>query len=118
MSSEAHFAFMEDLFPGALQIQLADSQCNGTNGKIQQTVFPGLEYSPFSQSSISKLELAKSSLWPQSALVLYSGEANLGVHNFSNQMGPSTVIEAEAEATRLLGQNLQCIQLPMETVST
>ena len=81
-------------------------------------MFPGLAYGPFPQSPISKLQLAKTLLWPQNTLVLFSGEANLGAHNFSNEISPSTGIEAGAQANRLIGQNLRCIQLPMETMST
>ena len=116
MSPEAHFAFTD--FPEALQIQLADSQCNGTNSVPWCTVFPELAYAPFPQSSISKFTLAKNLLRPQSTLVLSTGEANLGAHNFSNEIGPSLAIEAEAQATRLLGQSMRYIQLPMETMST
>ena len=114
MSPEVHFPFTEN-FPEALQAGIAGSQCTGMH---RCTVLPDLEYAPFPQNSTSKLTLAKNLLWPQSTLVLSTGEANLGAHNFSNQIGPSLVIGAEAQATRLLGQNLQCIQLPMETVST
>ena len=117
VSPEAHFALTED-FTEALQVGLAESQCNGTTGMLRCTVSPYIEYAPFPPSLISKLALAKSLLWPQSTLLLSTGEADLGAHNFSNQVSPSSVIKAEAEATRLLGQNLQCIQLPMETVST
>ena len=85
---------------------------------LRCTVLPDLEYAPFPPSSISKLELAKNLLRPQSTLVLSTGEANLGAHNFSNQISPSLAIEAEAEATRLLGQYMRYIQLPLETMST
>ena len=85
---------------------------------LRCTILPDLEYVPFSKSSISKLELAKNLLRPHTTLVLSPGEANLGAHNFSNQVSPSSVIKAEAEATRLLGQNMRCVQLPMETMST
>ena len=85
---------------------------------LRCTVLPDLEYAPFPPSSISKLELAKNLLRPHTTLLLSSGEANLGAHNFSNQISPSSVIEAEAEATRLLGQYMRYIQLPLETMST
>ena len=98
-------------------IQLANSLCNVATGMLQCTVFPELAYAPFPQSSISKLELAKHSLQPQSTLVLSTGGANLGAHNFSNEISPSSVIEAEAEATRLLGGNMQCIQVPTEAMA-
>ena len=117
MSPEPHFTFTED-FPSALQIGLAESQCDGTTDMLRCTVFPDLEYAPFPQSSISKLELAKNLLQPQTTLVLSTGDANLGAHNFSNQVSPSSVIEAETEATRLLGQNIRYIQIPMNTIST
>ena len=85
---------------------------------LRCTVLSDLEYAPFPPSSISKLALAKNLLRPQSTLVLSTGEANLGAHNFSNEISQSSVIKAEAEATRLLGQNMRYIQLPLETVST
>ena len=84
---------------------------------LRCTVLSDLEYASFPPSSVSKLELAKN-LRPQSTLVLSTGEANLGAHNFSNQVSPSLAIGAETEATRLLGQSIRHIQLPMETVST
>ena len=118
VSPEAHFAFTEDFSSEVLEVGLAESQCNGTTGVLRCTVHQDLSHTPFPQSSISKLELAKHSLQPQSTLVLSTGGANLGAHNFSNEISPSSVIEAEAEATRLLGGNMRCIQLPMETVST
>ena len=114
MSHEAHFPFTED-FPEALQTGLAGSQCTGM---LRCTVYQELSHTPFPQNSISKLELARNLLWPQSTLLLSTGDANVGVHNFSNEISPSSVIKAEAEATRLLGQNMRCIQLPMETMST
>ena len=117
VSPEAHVAFTED-FSEALEVGLAESQCNGITGMLRCQVLPDLEYAPFSPTSISKLALAKNLLRPQSTLVLSTGEANLGAHNFSNQISPSLAIGADAEATRLLGQNMRCIQLPMETVST
>ena len=114
---EARFA-LPVISAESLQIELAISLCNVATGMLQCTVFPELAYAPFPQSSISKLALAKNLLRPQSTLVLSTGEANLGAHNFSNQISPSLAIGADAEATRLLGQNMRCIQLPMETVST
>ena len=114
MSHEAHFPFTED-FPEALQTGLAGSQCTGM---LRCTVYQELSHTPFPQSSISKLELAKNLLRPQSTLVLSTGEANLGAHNFSNQISLGSAIEAETEAARLLGQDMRCIQLPMETMST
>ena len=81
-----------------LQIGLANSLCN-----VRCTVFPELTYAPFPQISISKLELVNNLHQPQATLVLSTGEANLGAHNFSNQISPASVIEAEIEATRLLG---------------
>ena len=118
VSPEAHFAFTEDFSSEVLEVGLAESQCNGATGMLRCTVSLELTYAPFPPSSISKLALANNLLWPQTTLVLSTGEANLGAHNFSNQVSPSSVIEAETEATRLLGQNIRCIQLPMETVST
>ena len=100
----------------ALQFELAISFCNGATDMLRRTVFPELAYALFLQSSISRLELVSNLLQPQ--IVLSTGEANLGAHNFLNQLGPSSVIEAEAQATRLLGQNVRYIQLPMETMST
>ena len=117
MSPEAPFALTENS-PEALHVELANSFCNGATGMLRCTVLPDLEYAPFPQSSISKLTLAKNLLWPWSTLVLSTGEANLGARNFSNQMSPSSAIETEVQATRLLGQNMRCIQLPMETIST
>jgi len=114
MSPEAHFSFTED-FSEALQYGFAGSQCTGM---LRCTVFQELTHTPFPQSSISKLEQAKNLLWPQSTLVLSTGEANFGAHNFSNQISPSSVIKAEVQATRLLGGDMQCIQLPTETMST
>jgi len=115
ISPETHFAFTD---PDALQTGLAVSQCNGTTGMLQCTLLSEPTCAPFPQSSISKFELAKKLLRPHTTLVLSTGEANLGAHNFSNQIGPSLVIEAEVQTTRLLGQNMRCIQLPMETMST
>ncbi len=123
---EAHFSQQDIHFP--LNSNLATKgpetlrACLGyshysDNSLLQCTLFPGLPYIPFPQSSISELELAKNLLRPQSTLVLSTGEANLGAHNFSNEKNSSTVIEAEAQATRLLGQNVQCIQLPTEIMS-
>ena len=117
MSPEAHFALTE-VHPEALQIGLANSLCNGATGMLRCSVSPEHTYAHFPPSSISKLALAKNLLRPQSTLVLSTGEANLGARNFSNQMSPSSAIEAEVQATRLLGQNMRHIQLPMETVST
>jgi hypothetical protein len=114
MTPEAHFAFTEN-FPEALQTGLAGFQCTGM---LRCTVFQELIHTPFPQSSKSKPDLTKDLLRPQSTLILSSGAANLGVHNFSKEIGPSTAIEAGAQATRLLGHNLRCIQLPMETMST
>ena len=118
VSPEAQFAFTEDFSSEVLEVGLAESQCNGATGMLRCTVSLELTYAPFPQNSISQLALAKNLLRPQTTLVLSTGKANLGAHNFSNQMSPSSVIEAETEATRLLGQNIRCIQLPMETVST
>ena len=109
MRPEALFAATENCSE-ALHIGLA--------GVLRRTVFPEPSYTPFPQSSMSKLALAKNLLQPQSILLLSTGEADLGAHNFSNQLSPSSVVEAEAQATRLLGQNIQCIQLPKETMST
>ena len=117
VSSEAHVAFTED-FSEALEVGLAESQCNGITGMLRCQVLPDLEYAPFPPTSITKLALAKNLLRPQSTLVLSTGEANLGAHNFSNQISPSLAIGADAEATRLLGQSMRYIQLPMETMST
>ena len=115
MRSEACFD-LKDNSPEALHIGLANSVCNGAAGMLRCTVFPELAYAPSPQSSISKFELSNL-IRPQGILVLSTGQANLGAHNFSNQVSPSSVIEAEIQATRLLGQNMRCIQLPMETVS-
>ena len=104
--------------PEALQIGLANSLCNGVTGMLRRTLSPELTFAPFPHGSISQLELANNLLRPQSTLVLSTGEANLGAHNFSNQRSPNSVIEAKAEATRLLGQGMRCIQLPMEIMST
>ena len=117
LQPETRFALTENS-PEAFQIGVANSLCNVATGMLQCTVFPELAYAPFPQSSISKLELAKHSLQPQSTLVLSTGEANLGAHNFSNEISQSSVIKAEAEATRLLGQDMWHIQVPMETMST
>jgi hypothetical protein len=95
--------------PEALQIALANSLCHGATGVLRCTVLSEPTCTPFPQSSISKLELAKNLLRPQSTLVLSTGEANVGAHNFSNEVSPSSVIEEEARATRLLGQNARCI---------
>ena len=116
VSPEAHFTFTGDS-PEALS-WLAESQCNGTTGMLRCTVLSDLEYASFPPSSISKLALANNLLQPRTTLVLSTGEANLGAHNFSNQVSPSSIIKPEAEAIRLLGQNMQHIQLPMETLST
>ena len=117
VSLEAHFAFTEN-FSEALDVGLAKSQCNDTTGMLRCTVLSDLEYASFPPSSISKLDLVSNLLRPQSTLVLSTGEANLGAHNFSNQIRPSSAIEVETEATRLLGQNMRHIQLPMELMST
>jgi hypothetical protein len=108
MSPEAHFSFTED-FSEALQYGFAGSQCNGVTGMLRCTVYQDLSHTPFPQSSISKLEQAKNLLWPQSTLLLSTGEANVGAHNFANQVSPSSVLEAEVQTTRLLGQNMRCI---------
>ena len=108
----------KDNSTAALQIGLANSLCNGVTGMLRCTVSPELTFAPFPHGSISQLELANNLLRPQSTLVLSTGEANLGAHNFSNQRSPNSVIEAKAEATRLLGQGMRCIQLPMEIMST
>ena len=44
-----------------------------------------------------------------------TGETDGGSHNFSGQMRPNADIEFEACATRLRGDNVQSIQLPMAT---
>ena len=41
MSPEAHFAFTED-YSEALEVGLAESQCNGTTGMLRCTVLPDL----------------------------------------------------------------------------
>ena len=117
MQPEACFALPGN-YPESPQIELANYLFNNATGMLRRTVFPELAYAPFPQSSISKLELGNNLLQPQATLALSTSEANLGAHNFSNQKSPSSVIEAEAKATRLLGQNMRCIQLPMETMST
>ena len=94
VSPEAHFALTEN-FPQVLEVGLAYSQCNGT-GMSRRTVFPELTYAPFSQNAISKLHLARESLQPRTTLVLSTGEANLGAHNFSNEVSQSSVTAAEA----------------------
>ena len=108
VSPEAHVAFTED-FSEAVEVGLAESQCNGVTGMLRFTGYQELSHNPFAQSLTSKLALANNLLWPQSTLVLSTGEANVGAHNFSNQVSPSSVIEAEVQATRLLGQNMRCI---------
>ena len=108
MRPEAFFAAKENS-PEALHIGFASSFCNGTTGMLQCNLFRGFTYAPFPQSSISKLKLVSDLLQPQCTLVLSTGEADLGAHNFSNQPSPSSEIEAEARATRLLGQNARCI---------
>ena len=108
MQSEAPFA-PSGSSPEALQIGLANSLCNGATGMLRCTVYPELTYTPLPPNSISQLTLAKNILRPQSSLVLSTGEANLGAHNFSNQLSPSSAIEAETEATRLLGQDMRFI---------
>jgi acyl carrier protein len=117
MSPEAHFTFTED-FPEALQTGLAESQCNGVTGMLRFTGYQELSHNPFARSLTSKLALANDLLWPQSTLLLSTGEANVGAHNFSNQVSPSSVIKEKTEATRLPGQSMRHIQLPMETMST
>ena len=117
MSPEAHFALTE-VHPEALQIGLANSLCNGATGMLRCSISPEHTYAHFLPSSISKLGLANNQLRPQTTLVLSTCEANLGAHNFSNQISPGSAIEAETEATRLLGQSMRCIQLPMEIMST
>ena len=117
MSPEAHFALTE-VHPEALQIGLAKSLCNGATGMLRCSVSPEHTYAHLPPSSISKLGLANNQLRPQTTLVLSTGEANLGAHNFANKISPSLAIGADAEATRLLGQNMRYIQLPMETMST
>ena len=104
MRSEAPFALPGNS-PESLQIELANSLGTGVTGMLWRTVtvIPEFAYAPFAQSSISKLELARNLLWPQSTLVLSTGEANLGAHNFSNQISPASAIEAEIEAARLSG---------------
>ena len=116
MRTEACFALAEN--PEAIHIGVANSLCNGTTGMFQCTLLSEPTCAPFAPSSISKLELAKNLHRPQSTLVLSTGEANVGAHNFSNQVCPSSISEVEARATRLLGQDMRCIQLPMETIST
>ena len=69
VSPEAHVAFTED-FSEALEVGLAESQCNGTTGMLRCMVLPDPEYVPFPPSSISKLALANNLLWPQSTLVI------------------------------------------------
>ena len=106
MRTEACFDLTKNSLE-ALQIGLAISVCNG--GMLQCTLLSEPTCAPFPQSSISKLGLAKNLLRAQTTLVLSTGEANLGAHNFSNQVSPSSVIKAEAETTRLLGQNMRCV---------
>ena len=117
MRPETLFAVTENS-PEGLQIGFANSLCSVATGMLRCTVIPELAYAPFPQTSISKLDLVSNLLQPQSTLVLSTGEANLGAHNFSNQMSPNSEMDAEAQATRLLGGNMQCIQLPTETMST
>ena len=90
-------------YPKSPHIELANHLFNNAPGMLRRTVFPELAYAPFPQSSISKLELVSNLLQPQATLVLSTGEENLGAHNFSNQMSPGSAIEAETQATRLLG---------------
>ena len=108
---------LKDNSPKALHIGLANSVCNGATGMLRRTVFPELAYAPFPQGSISKLELVSNLPEPQTTLVLSTGESNLGAHSFSNQISLSSVIEAEAQAIRLLGQSMRYIRLPIETIS-
>ena len=102
MQPEARFALPGN-YPESPQIELANYLFNNATGMLRRTVFPELAYAPFPQSSISKLELVNKLLQPHAALVLSTGEANLGAHNFSNQISPASAIEAEIQATRLLG---------------
>ena len=44
-----------------------------------------------------------------------TGETDCGSHNFSAQVRPNADIEVEARATRLRGDNVQSMQLPMAT---
>ena len=44
-----------------------------------------------------------------------TGETDRGSHNFLGQVRPNADIEIEACATRLRGDNVQSIQLPMAT---
>ena len=116
MRPEACFD-LKDNSPEALHIGLASFVCNGATGMLRRTVFPELAYAPFPQGSISKLELVSNLSEPQTTLVLSTGESNLGAHSFSNQISLSSVIEAEAQAIRLLGQSMRYIRLPIETIS-
>ena len=44
-----------------------------------------------------------------------TGETDCGGHNFLGQVRPNADIEVEARATRLRGDNVRSIQLPMAT---
>ena len=116
MQPEARFALPGN-YPESPQIELDNYLFNNATGMLRRTVFPELAYAPFPQGSISKLELVSNLPEPQTTLVLSTGESNLGAHSFSNQISLSSVIEAEAQAIRLLGQSMRYIRLPIETIS-
>ena len=85
------------------------------DGQVQCVVSPEPRHTPFSHQSISTFELANNFNLLQSTLVLMTGETDCGSHNFSGQMRPNADIEVEVCATRLRGDNVQSMQLPMET---
>ena len=64
VSPETHFAFTEDFSSEALEVGLAESQCNGATGMLRCNVSLELTYAPFPQNSISQLAMAKNLLQP------------------------------------------------------
>ena len=66
-------------------------------------------------ASFSTFELESNFNRPQSTLVLMPGETDCGSHNFLGQMRPNADIEANVCATRLRGDSVQSMQLPMAT---
>ena len=86
-----------------------------TDGQVQGLVFPEPTHAPFQHQSVSTFGLASHFNRPQSTLVLMTGETDCGSHNFSGQVRPNADIEVEARATRLRGDDVWSMQLPMAT---
>ena len=94
---------------------IARAMIGDIDDHVQCVVLPKPTHAPFPHKSVSTFGLASNFNRPQSTLVLMTGETDCGRHNFSGQMRPNADIEVEACATRLRGDNVQSMQLPMAT---